>query len=270
MYDDRLNFMKKIILFVVLIVQTFALLASAQTPQKIEQELVKNIKEVQKYSNYGSKYDSDKLIAANNVFEKNLLKYTKLPSTLSYYFPALNKLMMNATSDDGNFRVYTWDSEAGGTMHEYYRIYQYRGGDGKVYSKTEDSAEEDGGAGSFVYDVFTVNAKSGKIYIVCSNFIGSNVDHYQSADLFTIKGNAIQEKVKLIKTASGLTHTLSFEYNFFSVVDRKERPIKLIKFDKKSNTLKIPVVVEDKEFMNGRVTDKFISYKFNGMYFVKQ
>ncbi len=64
-------------------------------------------------------------------------------------------------------------------------------------------------------------------------------------------------------------HKVGFEYNFFSVVDRKERPIKLILYDKTTKTLKIPVVIEDEEFQNGRVTNKFISYKFDGTYFVK-
>jgi hypothetical protein len=255
--------------FAFLFLFIFAFFVSAQTPQKIEQELVKNIKEVQKYSDYGSNYDEEKLNNANKVFEENLLKYTKIASTLQYKFTALDKLMMNATSEDGKFRIYSWDSETGGTMHDYSRVYQYLGADGKVYSKTDDNSAEEGGAGSFVYAIYTVEAKDGKIYIVCSNFIGSTNDHYQSAGLYKIDGNSLKDKVKLIKTASGLTDTLNFEYNFFSVVDRKERPIKLILFDKKTTTLKIPVVVNDQKFPNGRVTNKFISYKFNGTNFVK-
>jgi hypothetical protein len=254
------------LLFIGLIFTTFSF---AQTPQVIEQTLVKNIKEVQKYSNYGSNYDYEKLSKANDVFEENLLKYTKVAATLSYKFPVLNKLMQNATSDDGKFRIYSWDTETGGTMHNYSRVYQYQGADGKVYSKTEDNAEEDGGMGSFVYAIYTVDSKKGKIYIVCSTFIGSTQDHYQSANLYKIEGNSLKDKVKLIKTSSGMTDTLNFEYNFFSVVDRKERPIKLILFDKRTNVLKIPVVIENEKFPNGEVTNKFISYKFNGTNFVK-
>lgn len=255
--------------FLIIILLNFSAQSFAQTPQQIEQELVKNIKELQKYSSYGSNYNDEKLSKANEVFENNLLKYTKIDSTLSYKFPLLNKMMMNATSEDGKFRIYSWDTETGGTMHDYSRVYQYQGADGKVYSRTEEKAEEDGGAGSFVYEIYTVDSKDGKIYIVCSNFIGSTQDHYQSADLFKIDGNLLKDKVKLIKTASGLTDTLNFEYNFFSVVDRKERPIKLILFDKNTNTLKIPIVINDNKFPNGRVTNKFISYKFNGTNFVK-
>jgi hypothetical protein len=255
--------------FAVLFLLVFTFSVFAQTPQVIEQTLVKNIKEVQKYSNYGSSYDDEKLGKANEVFEKNLLKYTKIASTLSYGFPVLNKFMMNATSEDGKFRIYSWDMETGGTMHDYARIYQFQGADGKVYSQGEANRDDEGGAGSFVYAIYTVDSKNGKIYIVCSNFIGSTNDHYQSADVFKIEGNALKDKVKLIKTSEGMTDTLNFEYNFFSVVERKERPIKLILFDKKTNTLKIPVVVNTKEFPNGKVTNKFISYKFNGTNFVK-
>jgi hypothetical protein len=241
----------------------------AQTPQKIEQELVTSLKQVQKYSSYGSSFDDEKLSRANDAFEAKLLKYTKIPGTLSYKFPALSKLMANASSDDGKFRIYSWDTQTGGTMHEYSRIYQYQGADGKVYSKSEESSEEDGGIGSFVTDIFTVNSKEGKIYIVCSTFVGSTQDHSQSADLFKIKDSTLIDKVKQIKTAAGLTDTLNFEYNFFSVMDRKERPIKLILFDKKTNTLKIPVVINDDKFPNGHVTNKFINYRFDGTYFVK-
>lgn len=263
--------MKKLLTinFAVLILFSLAFSAFAQSNAKIEQELVAAIKEVQKYSDYGSNYDDEKLSKANEVFEAKLLKYTKIAATLKYPFAELNKLMANATSEDGKFRVYTWDSETGGTMHDYYRVYQFQGADGKVYSQIEDNSEKDGGAGSFVYDIFTVDAKGEKVYVVCTTFIGSTNDHYQAANLFKIEGNKINDKVNLIKTKSGVTNSINFEYNFFSVVDRPERPVKLILFEKKTNTLKIPIVINDKEFPNGRVTKKFISYKFDGTYFVK-
>ncbi len=247
----------------------FGISAFAQSNAQIEKDLVASLKEMQKYSAYGSNYDDEKLSKANDVFEEKLLKYTKIPATLQYKFAQLNGLMMNAASDDGKFRIYTWDSEAGGTMHEYNRVYQYQGADGKVYSEKEKGAKEDGGAGSFVTDIFSVDAKDGKVYIVCSTFIGSTNDNYGAANLYKINGGALEDTVKLIKTKSGLTDTLNFEYNFFSVADRKERPVRLILFDRATKTLKIPVVVNDKEFPNGRVTSKFISYRFDGDYFVK-
>jgi hypothetical protein len=262
--------MKRIYLNIFLcLVGSFVLPALAQTPQKIEQELVKQIKEVEKYSTYGSNYDDEKLSQANDVFEKNLLKYTKMAATLSYRFPAFNKLIQIATSDDGRFRIYSWDMQTGGTMHDYARVYQYAGADGRVYSKTDEPNDEEGGAGSFVYAIYQVGASNGKVYVVCSTFIGSTQDHYGSANLYKIEGSELIDKIKLFKTVSGLTDSIGFEYNFFSVADRPDRPLKLVLFDKKTNILKIPVVINDKEFPNGRVTKRFINYKFNGTNFVK-
>lgn len=243
--------------------------AFAQSNAQIERELVAAIKEIQKYSVYAGAYDEEKLPKAQDAFAEKLLKYTKIPATLNYKFAALGESMYIATSEDGKFRIYSWDLEDGGTMHDFARVYQYQAADGKVYSKTDEPVEEEDGAGSFVTDIFTLDTSSGKVYIVCSTFIGSTMDNYQSAGLYKIKDGKLNEKVKLIKTKSGLTESLGFEYNFFSVVDRKERPVRLISFDKKTKTLRIPVVIEDKEFPNGRVTNKFISYQFNGTYFVK-
>jgi hypothetical protein len=262
--------MKKLwkINFVVLFVLIFSLSAFAQSNAQIEKELVAAVKELGEYGNYGGAYDEEKLSKAQEAFEEKLLKYTKTASTLQYKFAALDEEIHIATSDDGKFRIYSWDLQDGGTMHDYARLYQYQGADGKIYSKTDEQTEE-GDYGSYVTDIYTLDTKGGKVYIVCSTFIGSTKDRFQSADLYKIDGGSLDDEVKLIKTKSGLTNTLNFGYDFFSVVDRAERPVKLISFDKKTKTLKIPVVIEDEEFPSGRVTKKFISYRFDGTYFVK-
>ncbi|MBS1797536.1 MAG: hypothetical protein JSS81_27175 [Acidobacteria bacterium] len=261
--------MKRLLIFKFIVLVLFVFPAFAQTGAQIEKELVAAIKEVRKYSDYGSNYDGDKLSAANRDFEEKLVKYTKKASTLAYKFPVLAKSIFIATSDDGRLRVYSWDLEGGGTMHEFGRVYQFRGADGKVYSRGEEPSEEEDGAGSFVTDVYSVAAKKGTAYVVCSTFIGSTQDHYQSATGFRIDGDKLVDKVELFRTKEGLTDALSFEYNFFSVVDRRERPVRLILYDKKTKSLRIPVVVNDKKFPNGRVTNRFITYRFDGEYFVK-
>ncbi|HEY0428161.1 MAG TPA: hypothetical protein VGC76_10300 [Pyrinomonadaceae bacterium] len=265
--------MKKLlkINFVVLFVFVFALSAFAQSNGQIEKELTAAVKDVQKYGTYGGGYDEDKLSKVQDAFAEKLLKYTKTASTLQFKFSVLAQYMDIATSDDGKFRIYSWDLEDGGTMHDFASVYQYQATDGKVYSKTDEisTQDEDSGGGGFVTDIYTLDTKAGAVYIVCSTFIGSTKDNFQSANLYKIEGDKLDDKVKLIKTKSGLTNTLGFGYDFFSVVDRKERPIRLISFDKKTKTLKIPVVIEDTKFSSGRVTNKSISYRFDGQYFVK-
>ena len=261
--------MKKLIKynFICLIVLIFAVSAFGQTPEIIEKELLGLYEKVNENSAYKSNSDSELLGKANEDFKRKVLQYTKTPAALKYKFEKLAKVIFISTSEDGKFRVFSWDRLDGGTMHFFETVYQFQGTDGKVYSTSREL--EEGDAGSFVYDVFTVDAKSGKLYLVCTTSMVSTQDSYQNLRLFRVKGNKLDEPVKLIKTKSGLTDSVGFGYNFFSVVDRPERPIRLFVFDKKSNTFKFPVIIEDEKFPNGRVTDKFISYRFNGTYFVK-
>ena len=254
--------------FITFVFLAFAFPAFGQTNAEIEQELVGHIKAIQKWSNYGSDSNEELLSKENDIFKEQLLKYTKIASTLKYKFSELDKFLYLSTSEDGKFRIYSWDTEDGGTMHNFETVYQFQGKDGKVYSKSSDL--EEGDSGAFVSDIFDIDTRKGKVYLARFSSILSNVDAYQSINLFKIEGNSLNDKVKLIKTKSGLTNSLGFEYDFFSVVDREERPIKLILYDKKTKTIKIPVVIVDKDFRNGRVTDKFINYKLDGTYFLKQ
>lgn len=256
--------------FTALFLLVFSVVAFGQSNAQIDQELTRAIKRVQKYSTYGDNYNEDKLGKADDEFKKKLLKYTKRAATLKYKFPKLGELLIIATSSDGKFRTYSWDEESGGTMHDYAVVYQYQGVDSKVYSRTDKEAATDGGnIGAFIYGIYSVNSRKGKVYVACSTFIGSNSDHYGSASLYKINRNKLIDKVKLFKTETGLTESINFEYNFFSVVDRPDRPIKLILFDEKMEIVKIPVVIKKTEYDYGTVTDKFISYKFNGTNFVK-
>lgn len=256
------------IIFLILSVLLSTFSALAQGDAQIEKELVAALKDLRSYSIYGGSYDEEKLTRAQAAFEEKLVRHTKLASTLKYKFSELDELTSIATSDDGKLRVYSWDQEDGGTMHRFARVYQYQGADGKVYSIAEAAPEEGMGRG-FVTDIFAVDAPEGKIYVVCSTFIGSTKDHSQSADLYRIEGASLNDKVRSFKTGSGLTNTLRFEYDNFSVIDRSDRPEKLITFDKETKTLKIPVVIKDKEYPDGRVTDRSISYRFDGKYFVR-
>ena len=240
----------------------------AQNPLLVEKELVARIKTIQTYSIYGGNYDEAKLTNAQNDFQQKLVKYTKLPWTLNYSFSELAGHVTIATSDDGKLRSYSWDMQDGGTMHRFARLFQYEGADGKIYSVPEKAPDEGMGNG-FVTDIFKLETGEGPVYIVCSTFFGSTKDHFQSANLYRVERSMLNDKVRLFKTTSGLTNTLGFEYDNFSVIDRPNAADKLITFDKKTGTLTIPVVIKDAEYPDGRVTDRKIRYRFDGKYFVK-
>jgi hypothetical protein len=129
--------------------------------------------------------------------------------------------------------------------------------------------EEDESAGSFYPEIFQVASKNGPIYLATSTFIGSTSMHGQSIKTIKINGDDLDLTAKLIRTTSGPANSVGFGYDFFSVVDRKERPIKLFTFNEARKEFKFPIVIEDEETPQGRVTNKFITYRFNGTHFVK-
>lgn len=267
--------MKRFFIINFFVLVLFASAAVCQTAQKIEQELVGAIKQLNQYSTYSGNYDEEKLSAANKAFKEKLLKYTKNAATLKYGFPKLGDLVVIATSDDGKLRTYSWDSGTGGTMHDYITLYQYLGANGKIYSRTdEDPAaaqdeEEESGGESFVNTIYAVNTSNGTVYVVCTTAIASSIDHYDAANLYKIEGDKLIDDVKLFKTKEGLTASIGFEYDFFTVAERPGRPLGLILYDKQTKTVKIPIVIVDKNSPIGRVTNRFINYKFDGKYFVR-
>lgn len=255
--------------FITLLLLISPVFIFAQTPQKVEQELVGLLDKMSEFGSYGGNYDGEKLGKFQEELKSKILSYTKTTATLKYPFEGLKKRMTIATSPDGKFRIYSWDLEDGGTMHSFDGIYQFQDSSGKVYSKSRLAEGEEGDAGSFIPKIYELNTKSGKVYLPITSGIFSTQDHGQSVYAMKIVGGNLNEKVKVFKTNSGLTDSIGFGYNFFSVVERKERPIILILFDSKTNILKIPVVIENEKFPNGEVTNRFINYKFNGTNFVK-
>ena len=156
-------------------------------------------------------------------------------------------------------------------MHDFANVYQFRGRSGRVHVVTEPRCEDvsEYGAGSFVHDIFQVSRSDGPVYLLVSTFIGSTSLSYQSIGVTLVHGEALVRKAKLIRTKSGLNHSVGFEYDFFSVADRPERPIDLFYFDEAKRSFRFPVVIEDEKTPQGRVTDQFITYSFNGKFFVK-
>lgn len=254
--------MKFILLIIILTVP-----ALAQTPAAIERELIGHLDAMSKYGSYGGEYDDAKLSAASDAFKTSLLKAAKRKDTLSYPFAKLNEKMFIRTSKDGKIRTYSWDLESGGTMHDYEMVVQYVGKGGSV--KTWSNKDADESAGAFVHDIFQIASNTGPIYMLVTTFIASTSLHGQTLKTVRIVNGALDMDAKLIRTGEGLTNSVGFAYDFFSVVDRPERPVKLFKFNEARKEFSFPVVIEDEKTQQGRVTNKMIAYRFNGKNFVK-
>lgn len=199
------------------------------------------------------------------IFREKLSDYSrKYPSTLTYPFDSLRKKNIDIVSSrDKMFRIYSWDTWLGGTMHDFENIIQYKFGD-KVYSKVYNDTVTDGEGEyiPFYSEIFTLKANNKTYYLGINNGIYSTKDASQSIKLFCIENDKLNDNVKLIKTKKGLVNSINVYFDFFSVVDRPERPLRLIKYDEKNMIIYIPIVLE-----NGKVTNRFILYKFTGKYF---
>jgi hypothetical protein len=239
--------------------------AYAQSLQKIEEELLKPFKQLDYWAFYKdgdhliNRYDS--IEAANTAFCKKLLEYTSsVRSTFTYDFKELEKRgLAIRTSEDGLFRIYSWDTWMGGTAHQFEAIFQYKV-DNKVVSKL--AVYEDGDMGRWYSNIYDLKVDNKTYYIGLYHEVHSTSDSYQGVKLFCIEGNKLNESVRLFKTTTGIQNELGFAFSFFSVADHPERPVKLIYYDKDDDQLHLAIVLED-----GTVTKRFITYQFTGKYF---
>ena len=123
------NYRKPVMkLFKLILLSYCCLMAShlfAQSPKNIEADLLKSFKRIQYWNGQKDKDTTmaafDSLDVANERFGKKLQRYTnKYPFTINYKYPDFsNTLLTINQSPDGNFAIYSWDTQTGGTMHYF-------------------------------------------------------------------------------------------------------------------------------------------------------
>lgn len=239
--------------------------AFSQTPAKVESDMLAALERISSFGTYAGNYDEEKSNKANEDLRSLLVKHGKRQDILKYAFPKLTAEMDVATSQDGKLRIYSWDTQTGGTMHFNDCVFQYQGSSGRVqtwvFPKTNESD-----AGAAYSRIFQASSQSGPIYLANSMFIAQGSTHMQTIEAFRILGDRLEVKPKVIKTRSNLTNMISFEYNPFTLDDRNEND--LVSFDAKAVSFRFPVVLAE-DAGSGRVTSRSITYKFNGTHFVK-
>ena len=232
----------------------------AQTPKQIEDDLVKSYKKIEYYS---QKNDYDKTAAVNKEFETKLKSYTeKTPATLTYPFKALKKANVDvSTSTDGLFRIYSWDTESGGTMHFFENIMQFKTG---TITKAILDKPDGEAVNNYNYNkIYSFRVNDKVYYLARYLMIGSTKDVSDGIHIFAIENGKITD-AKIIKTRSGLHSDLSYDYDFGSVIDIDYDKRPGPRFDEKTNIIYLPLVDG-----NNQMTNKFILYKFTGQYFEK-
>ncbi len=240
----------------------------AQTPQEIENDLVKSSKKISYWD--GKLRDTtvnanDSLDNANKVFGEKLQNYSeRYPSTITFPFALLKKEYLNiCSSTDGLFRIYSWDTEGGGTEREFQNVIQYKYGKEMRSIWVRDTAV--GRQDKYVpyyTNIYTFKVANKTYYLGIYEGIYCTACRGQGLQIFTIENGKLNDDVKIIKTQTGLHSQLYYEYNLFYVLHRK--PEQLLHFDVASKTIYVPIVVEKE-----KVTNRYIKYKFTGQYFEK-
>jgi hypothetical protein len=206
----------------------------------------------------------DSLTVANNQFEKLLLKHTSNPQTMRYDFKSLRKNGLQvSSSEDGKFRIYSWDTWNGGTMHFFRNIFQYES-DQKVYSKIiGDNSEMD--PQTFYYQINDVVSQDKKYYLAQNTAVYSSALTSHSIKVFSIDGGQLNSNAQLIKTKTGIRNQLGYEIDL-SAKSNRDNEIRNydIEYDAKKKIISIPLILDDY-----KVTDKKIRYQFTGKYFEK-
>lgn len=235
-----------------------------QTIQEIENELQQAYKRI-----LSDRFDADtiawdNLENDNRLFREKMLRYTSnYPLTLTYNFDSLTKAIYIVTSDDNLLRIYSWDTRLGGTMHDFENIYQFKSVNNiDVNVKCNTALDGKENYVPYYSQLFTLKEKDRTYYLAINNGIYSTKDISQSIKAFTIENNTLNDTIKIFKTKTELLNEISINLDFFSVVDRPERPLQLINYDSDKKIIYIPIVYE-----NGEVTDRYILYQFNGQYF---
>jgi hypothetical protein len=242
---------------------------SAQTNAQIEARILGHVENLDKAAYRTGTGNMNALDKENRSLRAVLIRYGTRPTLLKYDFPRLAGKMQIVTSEDGKLRSYSWDDQEGGSGRLFETVYQYLDGSGKAHTWSVPADGEGVVCSGFVNQIFQIDVPQGRLYLLNSTTACSTSLAEQDLSLFKIEGAKLNSNLKLIKTKSGLTNSISFEYDFFSVVDHPERPVKLVFVDKKNREFRFPIVISDDKMPQGRVTDKYIRYRFNGKYFVK-
>ncbi|RVT98164.1 hypothetical protein EOD41_17485 [Mucilaginibacter limnophilus] len=246
----------------ILLICYLPVFTAAQSVTKLEADLLRAFDRIDYwYQNRSNPGGDDSLENANVVFGKKLKNYTgKYSFTISHPFNQLTKAGLKVvTSADGLLRIYSWDTSLGGTMHKFRNIAQYKSGT-KVYSTL--LITDKAGFEPFYSDIYPINTEEKTYYLSINKSILSSAYLVQGVRVFTIEHDKLNINAKLIKTKSGLNYRLDVDSDLSADVNKGIGEQPELQFYPKTQALKVPLITS-----KGKITNKFIVYKFTGKYF---
>lgn len=208
--------------------------------------------------------DSDSAFFYSDLFASYLTKYlNQNPNTLNCDFKTLttNNYCKIVTTDDGLFRIYSWNTFMGGTMINFNNLFQ-----SKMLNPEKSNLLqfEKYDFAPYYTQAYTLKTSSENFFIAIGGGSFSSRDIYKLVEVFTISGNNLSDSAQLIKTENGFENSITVEFDMQLVGENFNQSEDLIKYDSANQTLYLPILLE-----NGELSKEFTRYKFNGNYFEK-
>lgn len=220
------------------------------------------------YDLYQDLYDNklkpgsgSKVEQLHEKFKKEFIEFLKNnPASAKYEFKTLSKWLDIKTSENGQFRVYTWDDMMGGTMRYYETLVQWNSGKKSSVMSFSNSSKKPRG---YVSDVFTVKIKGVNHYFFISNAIYSAKDRMQTIQAYKIVNGELQAVENIFKAKDKHYTTIEVEYELYPESKLKAERSTLMRYDARKQIIHIPLV--DKDY---NLTYRDILYKLKGDKFV--
>jgi hypothetical protein len=235
----------------------------AQTPKSIEEDLLRSINKIQEgyNSNFVTPKETDPnvLDAASNQLEKKIIYYgKKYPSFIGQVFKKIGGL----SSDDGLFNIFSWDTYMGGTQHVFQAVILYRSNQNANFSA--DTTLFNNANTDDCDKLYTLKIGDKNYYVITYYQILDLHARGEGIKILSIDDDKLNVDVKIIKTQSGLTNKLHYNYeqtdsNADIMGDAT------LEYDPKSKTITFPVVITNG--YDGELTENYITYKLTGQYF---
>ena len=252
------------------LVFTFLLLSceTINETQRLEEYEKREYAFIEGIENYD---DLDLREKANDDFAKWLLKDT---CTFHYNFPNATdstEIVTIADSDDGNVRIYSWDTQLGGTMICWDNVIQFRS-NGKIRSFDGSTWRIDGSTdeedemdfGCWTKAIYTFKRNNGQtIYVTESYFRISSSYGYSTLDAFCISNGKLQT-IENAFVAPDENFHIGTEYSipsWYFLTEGKGWDW-IFSLDRNTQTFYVPVVDDI------ILLDQYDLYKFNGFEFV--
>jgi hypothetical protein len=181
------------------------------------------------------------------------------PATLNYPFRQLidSHVCQITTSEDGRFRIYSWDMLGGGTGRYFNSIIQWQGKEmSRPRTKYYYQTREEDITAPYAQKVHCVGIGRRTYYLAVTQFILSNPDRVQCIQAYSIQNGKLNDSVKLFQTRKGRLNSICIDYSLFNSKNERKWPFETIRYDRKHQAVLIPLIKE-----SGGLTKGDLVYK---------